>query len=190
VTLETELALWAVAESQNACAARVLFAHFGVTGPGGAGSLAPLHRAEGQSRRVTVSFVPEHTHVSLDHAWVAYSSVHARRGVRTWLGEFLPERIADVVTTESGLGGAAMSQVPRERRTKLLRALLERDIGVTGTLGYEKAEVTAGGVPLGEVDASTLESRVAPGLCCAGRSSTWRAASAGSTSSGRGRAGR
>jgi predicted flavoprotein YhiN len=88
--------------------------------------------------------------------------------VRTWLGEFLPERIADVVTTESGLGGAAMSQVPRERRTKLLRALLERDIGVTGTLGYEKAEVTAGGVPLAEVDASTLESRVAPGLWLCG----------------------
>ena len=38
---------------------------------------------------------------------------------------------------------------------------------MTGTLGYEKAEVTAGGVPLAEVDASTLESRLAPGawLC-------------------------
>jgi predicted flavoprotein YhiN len=39
---------------------------------------------------------------------------------------------------------------------------------VTGTLGYEKAEVTAGGVPLSEVDASTLESRVAPGLWLCG----------------------
>jgi predicted flavoprotein YhiN len=45
---------------------------------------------------------------------------------------------------------------------------VERDIGVTGTLGYEKAEVTAGGVPLSEVDASTLESRVAPGVWLCG----------------------
>ena len=77
--------------------------------------------------------------------------------MRTWLGEWLPERIADVLTTVSGLGGAAMSQTPRERRGMLLHALTERDLGVTGTLGYEKAEVTVGGVPLSEVDASTLE---------------------------------
>jgi len=168
VTLETELALWASGRVAERVRGSMLFAHFGVTGPVALDLSRHWHRAEGQARRVTVSFVPEHTHVSLDHAWVAYSSVHARRGVRTWLGEFLPERIADILTTESGLGGAAMSQVPRERRTKLLRALLERDIGVTGTLGYEKAEVTAGGVPLGEVDASTLESRVAPGLWLCG----------------------
>jgi predicted flavoprotein YhiN len=88
--------------------------------------------------------------------------------VRTWLAERLPERIADLLTTESGVGGAAMSQIPRERRSTVLRGLLERDLGVTGTLGYEKAEVTAGGVPLSEVDASTLESRVAPGLWLCG----------------------
>jgi predicted flavoprotein YhiN len=50
----------------------------------------------------------------------------------------------------------------------LLRVLTERDIGVTGTLGYEKAEVTAGGVALSEVDASTLESRLAPGVFLCG----------------------
>jgi len=110
---------------------------------------------------VALTSVPEHTYESLEHARVAYASVHARRGLRTWLGEFLPERIAEVLTTESGLGGAAMSQVPRERRTAMLRTLTERDLGVTGTLGYEKAEVTAGGAPLVEGDASTLESRVA-----------------------------
>ena len=80
----------------------------------------------------------------------------------------LPDRLADMLTTESGLGGAAMSQIPRDRRNAMLRALTERDLGVTGTLGYEKAEVTAGGVPLTEVDSSTLESRVAPGLWLCG----------------------
>jgi hypothetical protein len=38
-----------------------------------------------------------------------------------------------------------MSRIPRERRGRLLRGLVERDIGVTGTLGYEKAEVRRGG---------------------------------------------
>jgi len=51
-----------------------------------------------------------------------------------------------------------MSQVPREQCVKLVRAQPERGSGVTRTRGYEKAEV----------DASTLESRVAPGLWLCG----------------------
>ena len=37
-----------------------------------------------------------------------------------------------------------------------------------GTLGFEKAEVTSGGVSLDEVDPKTLESRLVPGLHFAG----------------------
>jgi hypothetical protein len=39
---------------------------------------------------------------------------------------------------------------------------------VTGTLGYEKAEVTAGGVRLDEVNPATLESRRMPGFYLCG----------------------
>jgi predicted flavoprotein YhiN len=35
---------------------------------------------------------------------------------------------------------------------------------IAGTLGFEKAEVTSGGVRLDEVDPRTLESRLVPGL--------------------------
>src|SRR3989442_9276568 len=59
-------------------------------------------------------------------------------------------------------------QVTREERTRLARCLCERPLPITGTLGYEKAEVTAGGVRLSEVDTSTLESRVVPGLFLCG----------------------
>ena len=168
VTLDAGLALWVDGRVATRVRGSMLFAHFGVTGPAALDLSRHWHRAEGHARRVTLSFVPELTRETLEHAWVAYASVHARRGVRTWLAEFLPERIADVLTMESGAGGAAMSQIPKSRRAAMLTALTERDLGVTGTLGYEKAEVTAGGVPLAEVDASTLESRVAPGLWLCG----------------------
>jgi predicted flavoprotein YhiN len=39
---------------------------------------------------------------------------------------------------------------------------------VQGTLGYEKAEVTAGGINLKEVDSRTMESKRQPGLYFAG----------------------
>ncbi len=164
VTLDAELALWVDGRVSERVQGSLLFAHFGVSGPAALDLSRHWHRGEGRPRRVTLSFAPGASLEELDREWVDYAARHPRRGVRTWLGERLPERIADVLTTESGVGGAAMSQIPRERRGVLLRGLLGRDLGVTGTLGYEKAEVTAGGVPLSEVDPTTLESRRAPGL--------------------------
>jgi hypothetical protein len=168
VTLDVGLALWVDGRVAERTVGSLLWAHFGVTGPAALDLSRHWHRAEGHARRVTLSFAPGSSHEALEREWVEYAAAHARRGVRAWLAEQLPERIADLLTTESGLGGAAMSQVPKERRGAMLRALLERDLGVTGTLGYEKAEVTAGGVPLAEVDPSTLESRLAPGVWLCG----------------------
>jgi predicted flavoprotein YhiN len=168
VTIDAELALWVDGRIAERVAGSLLFAHFGVTGPAALDLSRHWHRAEGRPRRVTLSFAPGRSFEALEQQWVSYAGANPRRGARTWLGERLPERIADIVIAESGVGGAAMSQVPRERRTAVLHGLLERDLGVTGTLGYEKAEVTAGGVPLSEVDPSTLESRVAAGLYLCG----------------------
>jgi hypothetical protein len=39
---------------------------------------------------------------------------------------------------------------------------------LTGTLGFKKAEVTAGGVALDEVDSRTMQSKLIPGLFLAG----------------------
>jgi predicted flavoprotein YhiN len=50
----------------------------------------------------------------------------------------------------------------------LIEILVARELPVDGTLGYEKAEVTAGGVTLSEVNPSTLESRIVPGLYLCG----------------------
>ena len=46
----------------------------------------------------------------------------------------------------------------------MVEALLERELVVRDSRGYAFAEVTAGGVPLAEVDLRTMESRICPGL--------------------------
>jgi len=69
------------------------------------------------------------------------------------------------------------AQVPRGRlgpglsrpeRVRLVSALKALALPIRGTLGFEKAEVTSGGIALNEVDARTLESRIVPGLHFAG----------------------
>lgn len=168
VTVHAALTLWVDGRKQQTCEGSLLFTHFGVSGPVALDLSRHWHRAEGHARRVTINFLPGFSPEALADEWIAAGERRSGRGSRSFLGARLPERIADMLTAESGLGGVAMSQTPKARRAQMLRLVVERELEVTGTLGYEKAEVTAGGVPLAEVDASTLESRVAPGLFLCG----------------------
>jgi predicted flavoprotein YhiN len=59
---------------------------------------------------------------------------------------------------------SSAAELSREERTSVVRHLKRLPVRLSGTLGYDKAEVTAGGVALEEVDPRTLESRLQPGL--------------------------
>ncbi|MDE0966411.1 MAG: NAD(P)/FAD-dependent oxidoreductase [Candidatus Latescibacteria bacterium] len=61
-----------------------------------------------------------------------------------------------------------VKQLDDRDRARWYLALTQVDLGFTGTEGYAKAEVTSGGVPLGELDRRTLESKLLPGLYCCG----------------------
>ncbi len=57
-----------------------------------------------------------------------------------------------------------VSELKTAEREHLLAALTRYPLPISGHEGFPRAEVTGGGVPLNEVDCSTLESRLAPGL--------------------------
>ena len=56
------------------------------------------------------------------------------------------------------------AQMSREARRALTRALSALPLPITQHRGWNYAEVTAGGVPLNEVNFRTMESRIVPGL--------------------------
>jgi hypothetical protein len=93
-------------------------------------------------------------------------------GSRTILGVLrreLPERLAARLAAEAGVpADRPIPQLRREERRALVEALTGFTLRWTGDEGYRKAEVTGGGVDLGEVDPRTMESRIAPGLFLCG----------------------
>ena len=169
VTIEAELTLRVNREVAARTRGSLLFAHFGLSGPAALDLSRHWLRAESRGERaLSLSVVPGETPERLQSAWLEAAADHGR-SVRRWLGARLPDRLAAALCAEAGVEPAAkLGQVPRTRRAALIALLTARPLAVTGTLGYEKAEVTAGGVPLSEVDPRTLESRIAPGLFLCG----------------------
>jgi predicted flavoprotein YhiN len=77
------------------------------------------------------------------------------------LAERLPRRLVEALVPAAAV---PLSRLAREARRAAAAAVAALDLRVSGTGGFDRAEVTAGGVPLRELDRRTLESRKAPGL--------------------------
>ena len=169
VTLDAELTLRVDGRREVSTRGSLLIAHFGFSGPAALDLSRHWLRAEGSERRVTASFVPSMNAEEFERAWLETAAADPRLSLRRFLGRHVPDRIAVALLGAAGVDPAqSISQLRREHRAKAIAQVMGHDLGITGTLGYEKAEATAGGITLAELDPSTLESRKAPSVFLCG----------------------
>jgi predicted Rossmann fold flavoprotein len=177
VSHPAELAIWLDGRLAIRLTGSLLWTHFGVSGP--VALNASRHwlraRSEGRSAAISVNFYPGLTFDDLDRLLTSTARARSRLTIETVLAtggaHIRPLPSSLVRTVLFGLhisGSTLLSQVARETRRLLVRELTERPLPVTGTRGYNYAEVTAGGVALTEIDPSTMESRVCEGLYLVG----------------------
>jgi hypothetical protein len=148
----------------------MLFAHFGLSGPV---VLDVSRRISGQPRgrrpALLCDFLPDVKQEEVEAVLAAGAIEAGRRHVASLLDPWLPHRLAESLVEQAGLSpGQKAAEFSRAARQQLVRAVKGLAIPATGTLGFEKAEVTAGGVALDEVDSRTLRSKRVPGLFIAG----------------------
>lgn len=81
----------------------------------------------------------------------------------------IPLRLCKALCKESGIpDDRIIAELKKEERIKLLTNVTEYPLQVTGDEGYPKAEVTGGGVPLSELNCTTMESTIMPNLFICG----------------------
>lgn len=143
----------------------VLFAHFGLTGPAILDISRDLARAGAlKGWQLQFDLVPDLKLEQLEQDFIARSR-QGRVNVGRLLPESLPNRVKEHLLEACGVnGGMVAAELPKEKRKSLVSALKGLSLPVQGTLGFEKAEVTSGGVSLNEVEPKSLESKLRPGL--------------------------
>jgi predicted Rossmann fold flavoprotein len=104
-----------------------------------------------------------------DAGWDAALKPEGTRTVGGAVRREMPERLADVLANSAGIAPSRpLAQLTRDERLRLIGTLVRGELPWTGDEGYKKAEVTGGGVSLGEIDPRTMESRRRPGLFLCG----------------------
>lgn len=145
----------------------MLWTHFGVSGPVMLNASRHWLRArlEGREADVVLHVLPGATFTQLEGWMHDQQREHARALVRTVVAARLPASVAEAWIEAAGIDpAAAMAHLRRDDRRRLIAALLETPLAVADSRGYNYAEVTAGGIPLSDIDSATMESRVCPGL--------------------------
>lgn len=162
-----------VIENGRILAARhgaMLFAHFGLTGP------APLDVSRAVSEHANpsqlileVDLIPSEPEHALNESLRTESQTSGKKQLAVVLSTRLPRRVCDQLLLLAGLTpdrtAAALSKTDRLKLVTLMKRL---QLPLKGTLGFEKAEVTAGGIDLSEVDSRTMRSKKCPRLFLAG----------------------
>jgi predicted Rossmann fold flavoprotein len=148
----------------------LLFAHFGLTGPA---ALDVSREVSGhptpQKLVATVDLLPDIKEPQLLDMLRDEAASNGKKQIPTWLATIVPRRIVDVLLQLASIPmEQKLAEVSKDQRNRLVRLIKSLPIPLSGTLGYKKAEVTAGGVSRDEVDSSTMQSKLAPGLFFAG----------------------
>lgn len=146
-----------------------LFTHFGFSGPVAMDISGAVTAAERpQHVRLECDWLPEMSTSALDQWLDSKRRQAGGQRVGTAVAELVPRRLAEAIGEVAEVRDRPLGELSKGGRTKLVDGLKRMVLPVTGTRGFEKAEVTAGGVSLAEVDPRTMESRLVPGLYIAG----------------------
>ena len=149
----------------------LLWTHFGMSGPVVLNMSRHWHRAalDGATIDVLMNLLPGESFESLDAWWLEQERERPRAQVATVLASRLPAAVAAAWLDAAAIShDVTTAHLDRNRRRGLVRALVEGPVSVVDSRGYGYAEVTAGGIPLEEIDPATMQSRMCPGLYLVG----------------------
>jgi predicted Rossmann fold flavoprotein len=147
-----------------------LFTHFGFSGLVVLDISRHWIRCQSaQNRRLAINFLPHLKEEEFRQRLIDYTQHFPRRLLKSFLEDLFSERLTQMILRKSKiLIEQTMNQLKKEEREKLILFLYEYNLPVIDVMGYGKAEVTAGGIDLKEVDPVSLESKLCPGLFLAG----------------------
>jgi predicted Rossmann fold flavoprotein len=148
----------------------LLFTHFGLSGPVALDvSRAFTGARDPQSLVLVADFLPGSTAEEIERRLQHIAATEGGRHIASVVSGELPRRLVEALLASADVSAdRRMAELSKNERSQLITALKQCEIRVTGSRGFEKAEVTAGGVALGEVDSRTMQSKVVANLYVAG----------------------
>ena len=149
VSIEAEVACNEMSFREN-----ILLTHRGLSGP----AILQISSYWNKGDSFSVNLLP-----GIDVLNVLTENHQSKKQLATILEQFLPSRFIKAWLEQRG-GSKPMNQYSLPDVRTITNALTSWQLTPTGTEGYEKAEVTVGGIDTRELSSKTMEAKKASGL--------------------------
>ena len=171
VSQEVELSVTVGGKRIDQRTGSLLWTHFGVSGPVvmDASRHWTVAHESGPEPTLRCNLLPGESFEQAEQWLIQSAASRPKASMLTHLSQRFTERVAAALLRHAGIDPATTAgQLTREVRRSLVHVLTGLVLPVTQHRGWNYAEVTAGGVPLHEIDFRTMQSRKVPGLYLAG----------------------
>ncbi len=153
VALDVEMSTNGIMFREN-----VLFTHVGLSGP--TSLQVSLHWNPGDT--VSINFLPQFTRAELYDWFMERKSSKAE--IKNVMLEILPKRLSERFVELYLPEGVLLPNITKVDLQRFCEKLQNWTFIPQSTVGYNKAEVTRGGVNTDEISSKTMESKKSPGL--------------------------
>ena len=145
----------------------VLFTEYGVSGP----AIFDLSRsvsAGGSDLTCLLNFFPDWVEAEVLHWLSQRQAAMAAHEASTLLTGSCHTRLGQMICKSAGFTNQRAAGLTRDDLRRIARQATHFALPITGTCGFDQAQVTAGGLDTSEFDPRTLQSRLVPGLYACG----------------------
>lgn len=163
---DIKLTVFQNGKKQDSQKGKMLFTHFGISGP----AVLNMSKDIGEALKygevvILLDLFPRTDQGILRKQLQALLVEESNKKIKNTLDELVPAKLAAALLKIAGIDGeTANHSVRSEDRTKLAALMKAVPLNVGGLLGSEKAIVSSGGVDLKEVDFKKMQSRLVPNL--------------------------
>jgi predicted Rossmann fold flavoprotein len=149
----------------------LIFTHFGLSGPtilNSAGAVGEL--LKGGDVAATIDLHPDTDFAAIERRIIDAIDANKNKDFKNLLDDIAPRGTAGAILQllhppDPKIKSHSVTKEDRKRLVHILKAV---PVTVSGLMGFDRAVVSDGGVPLGEVDTRTMRSRIISNLCLTG----------------------
>lgn len=149
----------------------MLFTHFGVSGPLilSASSYITKYVKQDKKLSLAIDLKPALSEEQLDDRIIRDFEKNINRQFKNALDELLPKKMIPVIIRLSDIDPEKkVNTITKEERKTLVSMIKGLTMEIAGFRGYNEAIITKGGVSVKEINPSTMESKLVPGVFFAG----------------------
>lgn len=147
----------------------MLFTHFGVSGPVILSASSHLKSPSDNNYTLSIDLKPALDEKALDKRILRDFEEMKNKDFANSLGALLPKKLIPVIIKLSGINPRVkINEIKKEERAKLVNVIKNLNFTIKDFRPVKEAIITSGGVSVKEINPSTMESKLVPGVFFAG----------------------